>query len=239
MTKGLTRILPVLLLLIASDAQAGHGWREGWSWHTHRHESEHHDEYGGPSERRHEHGQEKGMASGVDELDSLGVGPYLGLHMVLAQEAYRNGARRRVGGNRNVDESFGFGARLGYRFHPHLAAELHSEWIEGFDLQQFPGDHSEIRTWTTTANGKLYFGHARLQPYVLAGLGLQRAWVRNPTPGGVNFDDVVFVGRFGGGIDYQIDSHLSLNLESSYLMPTGDLDDYDTVSIGLGLLFRF
>ena len=138
-----------------------------------------------------------------------------------------------------VDESYGFGARIGYRFHPHIAAELHSEWIEGFDLQQFPGDHSEIRTWTNTVNGKFFIGHGRLQPYALAGFGLQRAWVRNPTPGGVNFDDVAFVGRVGGGIDFQLDSHVGLNLESSYLAPTGDLDDLDTVSISLGLTYRF
>ena len=120
-----------------------------------------------------------------------------------------------------------------------MSLEVHSEWIEGYDLQQFGGDHSEIRTWTNTLNGKFFLGHGRLQPYALAGAGLQRAWVRNPAPGGVNFDDVAFVGRVGGGLDFALTDHLGLNLEGSYLVPTGDLDDYDTVSVGLGLTYRF
>jgi opacity protein-like surface antigen len=229
MFKSLTMVLPVLGLLLAPSAWADHEANDDWSWHSHEHAEEHHDEY--------EEGPE--ASSDVHPLDPLGMGPYLGVHFIAGFEAYRSGARRDIGGNRNVDESYGFGARIGYRFHPHIAVELHSEWIEGFDLQQFPGDHSEIRTWTNTANGKFFFGHWRLQPYVLAGLGLQRAWVRNPSPGGVNFDDVAFVGRIGGGIDFQLSSHVVLNLESSYVAPTGDLDDYDTVSAGLGLTYRF
>jgi opacity protein-like surface antigen len=229
MTRNLTTVLPLLVLLLAPNAWADHETSGDWSWHSHEHVEDHHDEYEEDLE----------ASKAVHELDPLGVGPYLGVHFIAGLEAYRGSARRDVGGNRNVDESYGFGARIGYRFHPHIAVEVHSEWIEGFDLQQFPGDHSEIRTWTNTINGKFFFGHSRLQPYVLAGMGLQRAWVRNPTPGGVNFDDVAFVGRVGGGIDFQLNSHVGLNLESSYLAPTGDLDDFDTVSLGLGLTYRF
>jgi len=247
MMKRLTPIFAVLLLLFASGAQADHRWREGWGWHSHddekereyEYEEERDYEYEDRRERRDDRRDERAPGRHVHRLDPLGLGPYIGLHVVGAPEAYRSSARRHVGGNRNIDGSFGFGARIGYRFLPHIAAELHTEWIEGFDLQQFRGDHSEIRTWTNTVNGKFFFGHARLQPYAMVGMGLQRAWVRNPRPGGVNFDDVAFVGRFGGGLDFHLTPHLALNLESSYLAPTGDLDDHDTVSIGLGLNYRF
>jgi opacity protein-like surface antigen len=226
MMKTVTRMLPVLLVLLASTAWADHERADEWNRYDPPDDSPEHAEYEDPDARQH-------------ELDPLGVGPYLGLSFIVAPEAYRNGARRNIGGNRNVDSSVGFGARIGHRFHPHLAVEIQSEWIEGYDLQQFPGDHSEIRTWTTTANGKFFFGHGRLQPYLLAGLGLQRAWVRNPTPGGVNFDDVAFVGRVGGGVELELTSHVAVVLETTYLAPTGDLDDYDTVSVGLGLNYRF
>ena len=216
------------LIALASSAHAVHD-----DWSDRDWESDAHDpcvECDADRERR---------SDGDDHLAPFGLGPYVGLHFVVAPEAYRNGARKDVGGNRNVDGSYGFGARLGLRFHPHLAAELHSEWIEGFDLQQVPGDHSEIRTWTNTINGKFYIGHGRLQPYALAGVGLQRAWVRNPIPGGVNFDDVAFVGRVGAGLDLELTPHVALNLEGSYLAPTGDLEGYDTVSVGVGLKYRF
>lgn len=48
-----------------------------------------------------------------------------------------------------------------------------------------------------------------------------------------------FAARFGGGIDIYITRNFYGALDASYVLPTGDVDDFDMVSIGWGFGYRF
>lgn len=174
-----------------------------------------------------------------NKRDYARPGAYLGLSGVFALENFRDDAIDVLGSGTDFDESGGFSGRLGWRANRHLAAEIQHEWIEGFDLQQFAGDHSEIRTWSTTANLKVYLATGLFQPYLVAGTGVTRGWVRNSPPGGVDFNEVEFVGRAGAGIDFYVTEALALNFEATYVAPTGDLNDFDRVALGWGVQYRF
>jgi hypothetical protein len=45
--------------------------------------------------------------------------------------------------------------------------------------------------------------------------------------------------RFGGGLDFYATEHVVLTLGIDYVLPFGDLEDLDYVSIGWGLRYRF
>jgi hypothetical protein len=48
-----------------------------------------------------------------------------------------------------------------------------------------------------------------------------------------------FAARFGTGIDFYFSEHWVLNFEASYVLPTGDLSEYDYIGGGMGLEYRF
>lgn len=91
---------------------------------------------------------------------------------------------------------------------------------------------------TFTGNPKAYLPLGRFQPFVLAGVGL----------GYVEFSgvdrfhrpsDTTFAARFGGGFDFYLTDALALQLASSYVLQTGDLDGFDYMSLIAGLQYRF
>ncbi|MEZ4289522.1 MAG: hypothetical protein R3E53_02875 [Myxococcota bacterium] len=42
---------------------------------------------------------------------------------------------------------------------------------------------------------------------------------------------------FGGGVDFTT-RHVGLSLDTSYVLPVGDVEDLDYVSVGAGVFFR-
>ena len=48
-----------------------------------------------------------------------------------------------------------------------------------------------------------------------------------------------FTMRFGGGIDIYANQNVMMRAEGSYVLPFGNLDDIQYVSIGMGVHFRF
>ena len=48
-----------------------------------------------------------------------------------------------------------------------------------------------------------------------------------------------FAARFGGGVDLYLNRNFVVALDTSYVLPTGDLDGLDHVSFSLGLQYRF
>lgn len=87
---------------------------------------------------------------------------------------------------------------------------------------------------TTTFSGKYYFGDARVQPYIAAGLGW--AWTNTRSP---DLDDRAPFARGGIGLDFYITSSLALFAEANYNRMMGDLRGLDHVNVVAGLLFRF
>lgn len=158
-------------------------------------------------------------------------------------------------------DSWGAEARVGYRFHPNLAAEGQLQYYDNFgvDVAGAPreatpavGPDRSPRHEFLTLNGLALMGNVkgypftgRVQPYGIVGLGL--LWI-HAQPRRTRVDDlekgfgdheVGFAGRIGVGIDGYLTQNLLLNVETSYLLPTGELSDFRMVPISLGVQYRF
>jgi opacity protein-like surface antigen len=149
-----------------------------------------------------------------------------------------------------VKEDIGLQARAGYRFHPRVAVEYQFEWITDADIDvqavPFGDDAFQIERWTSTANAKLYLATESVQPFLLVGLGVLTVEIDGSpvevAPGefvGLSVDETDFAARFGGGIEIYATEHIVIDLNSSYVLPTGNLDDYDYWSVGWGFQYRF
>jgi opacity protein-like surface antigen len=195
---------------------------------------------------------------------SLGVGIGLEDHVKISffdpQDPPGPPQARNTEPDPSVDPGIGLHARIGYRFHPRLAAEGQFEWIsewsvDGKDSTRAnpfaQSDLSRSEAWTATANLKFYLLTGRIQPYLVAGIGAMRFQGDNrafipPATGSpivrTNIDGVREVGfafRGGGGVDFMITNHMSFVLGTTYVVPEGDADPYDYLSIEWGLQYRF
>jgi opacity protein-like surface antigen len=135
--------------------------------------------------------------------------------------------------------SAGLGARVGYRLHPHVATELAFEYYDNFELDAGGVDFAEINGWTIGANAKGYPLTGRIQPYALLGLGALHLDAEDTLGLGVSDDATEFAARFGAGVDLYATRNLAVNVEVSYVLPTGDLDDFPVLPLTFGVKYRF
>jgi opacity protein-like surface antigen len=128
-----------------------------------------------------------------------------------------------------VDNSLGVNARVGYRVIPRLAFEVQAEWVEGFRLK---GTGVDVETWVMTANARAYFTEARIQPYLLVGIG----FLTGDAPG---IRATGFAVRAGGGVDIGVTDRIAVVLEVTYAGATGKVSGLGHGSIVWGLQYRF
>jgi len=140
--------------------------------------------------------------------------------------------------NVEVDPSVGLAGRLGARITPHLALEAHYEWMEDFETSVDGIEIAETRTQALTGDVKGYLSTGRVQPYLSAGLGFLSAKSDDPVTA-FQKTDTDFAARFGGGVEFYVTENIGLSVDSSYVIPTGDVEDLDYVSVGAGVFFRF
>jgi outer membrane protein OmpA-like peptidoglycan-associated protein len=151
--------------------------------------------------------------------------------------------------NLNPTNSWGVAGRLGYRFHPNFAAEIGVDWYENFEFEGIE-DSDPIRAedgWSVWTNGKLYPLPYRIQPYLLGGAGLlhmDRQVNLGFLPpqeevGLSDEEDLSFAGRFGLGLDFYVLPEIVLNLEASYVLPVGDLNELQFIPLTFGVQYRF
>ena len=127
----------------------------------------------------------------------------------------------------SFDPADGFDAWGGYRFMERFAGELQIEYLNGFGIGPFNG-----QALTFTGNLKLYLLTGRIQPFLLTGIGL--GWEEL-----AGFGATGFAARFGGGLDYYLNESWSLQVSSSYVLQTGDLNGGDYVSLVTGFQYHF
>ena len=73
----------------------------------------------------------------------------------------------------------------------------------------------------------------------MLGLGAMVVEVDDSVGAGVSTDETDFAARFGGGIEAYLTETIALTFDASYVVPTDDLDDFNYVSLGWGLNYRF
>jgi len=133
----------------------------------------------------------------------------------------------------DFDDAVGFGVRGGYRFEDWIAAEFQYEWSGTFDGNFLS---SEIDLYYIGANARIYPVGVWIQPYALIGVGL--LYGRLDTAIG-DADETAAAFRLGAGTEIPVFDRLRLTLEASYVIPTGDLEDFDYASVGAGIIWYF
>jgi hypothetical protein len=183
--------------------------------------------------------QEKEEAEPRDtNEDANRPGFYLGLAGTWGIEKFQDS------NNINADDSIGFNARAGYRALSWLSAEVQGEWMANFNLNLGPED-GKIEMHLIGANVRLNLPTGLIQPYLLLGGGYMHADLRGVQQGNVqrSFTDGADgdggFGRFGGGMEFYPWPWLAVDLGIAYVLPTGDVDNLDYLSVTWGALYRF
>lgn len=171
-------------------------------------------------------------AEAAETEDHAGV--YLGIGAGFGFENFQN-----TGGLDIDGEAFGFDAWGGYRFNEWIASELQLEYLNGFDTKIF-GVSLDGQLVTFGSNVKLFplaSVSERIEPFVIVGPGF--TWFELDAGSFGTADELDFSARFGGGIDFHVTDHLALQVSSSYVLQTGDLEDADYVSLVAGIQYGF
>ncbi|MBW2418344.1 MAG: porin family protein [Deltaproteobacteria bacterium] len=147
----------------------------------------------------------------------------------------------------NVSSPFGFNARAGYRLMSHFGTELQFEYLPYVSVKVsdllINGDpktqRSEFDFWTLTANGKAYISDGRIQPFGLLGLGMGYTRVKGLVDALGTHSEVGFALRVGGGVDAYATENVAIGFDVTYVLPFGDINDFDYLSLILGVKYRF
>ena len=75
--------------------------------------------------------------------------------------------------------------------------------------------------------------------FCLSAIGLGWAEYEANSGGPTNLKEAEFIARFGLGLDLYLLESVALQASSSYVLPTGDLEDLSYVSVVVGLQYRF
>jgi len=173
---------------------------------------------------------------------------YLGLGAILGLEDLNVGNQPAGPGGSSVsvdvdDINWGGEVRAGYRFHPHLAAELQGQYNGLYDVKANTIGRpllGSVEVITSTANLKLYPLTGVVQPYVLGGVGIMWADTEDRVSGTkLPLGDVEFAGRGGLGVDVYISPMLAVYAEGSYVAATGGLSGYNVAAMVFGTQLHF
>lgn len=146
-----------------------------------------------------------------------------------------------MGNSEDVDHDaqLGFDIYAGYRLHKNLAVEGEFEMMPSAKIKATSGTLVELESWVLSGAVKAILPFGGLQPYVSAGVGYMEVDVKDRRELGFGDNDGGVVGRAGGGIDVYLTKHVVLNVAIDYIIPSSDLGDYDYLSFGGGIQYRF
>lgn len=134
--------------------------------------------------------------------------------------------------------------RIGYRASELIAIEgMFQRYTEG-DIDITSSLMPETLTidydaWAAMINAKVFTPmESNMQGYLIAGAGAMNVDVDTGISG-IDDDATELAIHFGLGADYYFTQHFSAMLEVSYLIPTGDIDDFTMMPVVLGLQYHF
>jgi len=161
--------------------------------------------------------------------------------------------------NLSLKNTFGIKSQAGYRCHPRFSAEVEVEWLDDFEGTVFIGGpvgekvSVDLEPLVVTTSLKGYLLTGRYQPYALIGGGAMvvEANLKDNCCLSLREQDVLPLGssetdtrrgvvmRFGGGLDFYATKQIVLTVGVDYLLPFGEVEDFDYLSIAWGLRYRF
>ena len=154
-------------------------------------------------------------------------------------------------GQVTAEGPLGLDVRAGYRFHPHLGADIEFLWFTK-STTEFTGTTSEnpnikndnfdvfkVETLNFFGNLKGYILTGRIQPFAQVGVGLMHAKIDDKLSLNTLKGGDAFVARFGGGVELYINPHFAFVVEGDYLLPTGGLNQLNSGMWAAGIKYRF
>jgi opacity protein-like surface antigen len=138
-----------------------------------------------------------------------------------------------------ITDSFGIQGRFGYRFIPHVAAEVQAEYLFGFDTKVESEKIAKHTILAVTANAKVFAMTEDIQPFALLGAGVLYADLEDSVRLDVSADAVGPAMRAGAGVDYYFSENIVVSVDTTYVLPFADVEDLDYLSIGVGVQYRF
>lgn len=187
---------------------------------------------------RHDYDDRSAHDTGYDEYARPGL--YIGGGLVGGFSTRLESELHEIPGvtDVEVDPSVGLTTRAGVRVTPHIAIEAHYEWMDDFETSVAGNEIADTSTQTLTGDVKAYLATGRVQPYLAVGAGFLTAKSDDPR---TNFQrtDTDFVARVGGGVEFYLNRTVGLSIDTSYVLPAGDVKDLDYISVGAGVFFRF
>lgn len=171
----------------------------------------------------------------------FGIGASYGQYVFAACEIEKEFTEAGFPGAVDVAPQGGINARLGWRLHANLAAELALEYFPSTDVRRDGERDATIEGGALAFNMKAYFLTGRIQPFAQIGFGILRGRFETVDIDGVDINDADqgIVGRFGAGVDVYINPHIAVSTDVAYLAPSGSIEDLGQVTVGVGLLFRY
>jgi opacity protein-like surface antigen len=151
-------------------------------------------------------------------------GFYVGGGATLGFDVFEEDVEEALHPAADVEPSFGAIAQLGYRIHPHFSAEAEFEWLDSFNL---------------TGNAKGYLLTGSIQPFALVGVGAMKVKEKDTVGAGLSHSGTDLAMRFGAGVDLYLTQRLVMDLGVDYVIPTGDVKNFDYISVGFALQYRF
>ena len=77
----------------------------------------------------------------------------------------------------------------------------------------------------------------RIEPFVFVGAGA--GWIQVSLGGRSDIEEVGFLTRAGGGVDFYIAEDVAIQVSTSFVQPTQDLNNYSYTSTMIGVQYRF
>lgn len=182
-------------------------------------------------------------------IDGSRPGMYVAADGLYGFSVFGNGVS---GGN-----SFGWGARAGYRANRYLALEGQIESPSGFDLRVDGAKVGKVDPLIWTVNARGYYPMGAFQPYGLVGVGMWMPGLDDENlvvgtaiapgtggfaePGSNDYIDDRFAMKIGGGVDYNLTDAFAIGMNVIYTRPfaDGDQANLSYVTVGWSLQYTF
>ena len=137
----------------------------------------------------------------------------------------------------SVDNSPGFGFRIGQRLSDRFAVEGAFDYATGYEVTArsafFGKETEDLTLWNLAVQGKAYLATDAVQPYLLAGVGFSRVSVDGESDEGV-------LARVGAGAEVPLSRDAALFGEATWnMLNMSDAVDLDHLAFQVGLLVRF
>jgi opacity protein-like surface antigen len=164
---------------------------------------------------------------------------YAGAGLSYVHEQFDDGDLKEFPGNSSIDNSWGFNVFAGYWWFKHVAFEGNYNWYADFDGEAADNRNFDVSIWTAMLDVRVFspsLWQDRIFPYVRAGGGWMDVEIDAQR---VNSDESDWAYNFGLGVDVFVTHQLSLGLDGKRVWGTGDVSDFNHLTITLRAAYHF